>query len=506
MVGKVCRYFAGITLGQAAQDADSGKIKHIQVCCDRIMVSAIRGDNGRREQMAKRTLKENIKSFGVKRVLHYVDRNPEKNIPKILNWLEKNDKGGQVTNPVRVVRAAISNPHNNWYRLVRSLWTDVDAGVRGRLFEIFVINASMIGSPLQRQYSAQYDCNVPWAILLDPTSACNLHCTGCWAAEYGNRLNLSYDELDSVIRQSTEMGTYFYIFSGGEPMVRKADIIRLCQAHPDCAFLAFTNGTLMDEAFMSEMLRVKNFVPAISIEGFREATDLRRGAGTYDQVISTMKKLKEMKLPFGISLCYTSANTDVIGSDEYIDAMIELGAKFAWVFTYMPVGTEAVPELIASAEQRLHMYRKIREWRSTKPLFTLDFWNDGEYAGGCIAGGRSYLHINANGDVEPCAFVHYADPNIRTHTLLEAYRRPLFMQYYRNQPFNENMLRPCPLLDNHGKLAEMIDACGAGSTDLQNPEDVHDLCAKCKDAAAKWQPVADGLWAEGNHYQSRIRK
>ena len=85
--------------------------------------------------MAKRTLKENIKSFGVKRVLHYVDRNPEKNIPKILNWLKKNDKGGQVTNPVRVVRAAISNPHNNWYRLVRSLWTDVDAGVRGRLFE-----------------------------------------------------------------------------------------------------------------------------------------------------------------------------------------------------------------------------------------------------------------------------------------------------------------------------------------------------------------------------------
>ena len=26
--------------------------------------------------------------------------------------------------------------------------------------------------------------------------ACNLHCTGCWAAEYGNKLNLSLDELD----------------------------------------------------------------------------------------------------------------------------------------------------------------------------------------------------------------------------------------------------------------------------------------------------------------------
>ena len=141
------------------------------------------------------------------------------------------------------------------------------------------------------------------------------------------------------------------------------------------------------------------------------------------------------------------------------------------------------------------MYDTIRRWRGEKPLFTLDFWNDGEYAGGCIAGGRRFLHINANGDIEPCAFTHYADSNIREHTLLEAMKRPLFMQYHRNQPFNENMLRPCPLLDNNGKLAEMVDASGAHSTDQLRPEDVHSLCAKCKQAAASWEPVADALWA-----------
>ena len=66
----------------------------------------------------------------------------------------------------------------------------------------------------------------------------------------------------------------------------------------------------------------------------------------------------------------------------------------------------------------------------------MDFWNDGEYVNGCIAGGRDYLHINANGDIEPCAFIHYADSNIKEKTLLEAYQSPLFMQYRRNQPFN----------------------------------------------------------------------
>ena len=330
---------------------------------------------------------------------------------------------------------------------------------------------------------------------MDPTSACNLHCTGCWANEYGDKLNLSLSELDNVIRQGKAMGTYFYLFSGGEPLVRRKDIIRLCEMHPDCAFLAFTNGTLIDEAFADEMLRVKNFVPAISIEGFEGATDSRRGKGTYAKVTKAMKLLKRKRLLFGLSLCYTSVNTTVIGSDAYIDAMIALGAKFAWFFTYIPVGNDAATELIATAEQRHFMYDKIRAWRKEKQLFTLDFWNDGEYAGGCIAGGRKYCHINANGDIEPCAFIHYADSSIRTHTLLEAMQRPLFMEYRRNQPFHPNMLRPCPLLDNAGKLAEMVDATSAQSTDLLHPEDAHTLCAKCKNAAECWEPVAEELWS-----------
>ena len=105
-----------------------------------------------------------------------------------------------------------------------------------------------------------------------PTSACNLHCTGCWAAEYGHQLNLDLDTIDSIVRQGKELGTYMYIYTGGEPLVRKKDLIKICEMHPDCEFLSFTNGTLIDEEFCQEMLRVKNFVPAISLEGFETAT------------------------------------------------------------------------------------------------------------------------------------------------------------------------------------------------------------------------------------------
>jgi len=444
--------------------------------------------------MNEKTLKESLQAFGIKQVLRMIDEDPDKTLPKLLDWVDRLDKDERLSGQRKVFHEIIDNPDNHWYRLIKSLWTDIDNEVRKTAFANFIVNATVIGISQQEKNKEKYNCNIPWAILMDPTSACNLNCTGCWAAEYGNKLNMDYETLDSIIRQGKRLGTYMYIYSGGEPLVRRQDIIRLCEEHDDCMFLAFTNGTLIDEEFANVMLRVKNFIPAISIEGYEEETDDRRGKGTYQSVIKAMEILKQKKLPFGASLCYTSKNAESIGSEEYIDFLIEKGCKFAWLFTYMPVGAGAPTNLLATAEQREYMYHQIRKFRESKPLFTMDFWNDGEYVGGCIAGGRNYLHINANGDIEPCAFIHYSDSNIREKTLLEAYQSPLFMQYREGQPFNENLLRPCPLLDNNGKLAEIVHKSGAHSTDLAEPEDVDALCAKCKCAADCWTPVSDRLW------------
>ena len=145
------------------------------------------------------------------------------------------------------------------------------------------------------------------------------------------------------------------------------------------------------------------------------------------------------------------------------------------------------------------MYHQVREFRKTKPLFTVDFWNDGEFVGGCIAGGRSYCHINANGDIEPCAFIHYSDSNIREKTLLEAYQSPLFMGYRHNQPFNGNMLRPCPVLDNPGRLTAIVEESGAVSTDYSDTESAKEYSDKCVEKAALWKPVSEKLWTGSGH-------
>lgn len=440
-------------------------------------------------------LKYKVQEFALNQAMGYIGDNPEENLPKLLNWLDVIGGKENFAGQKEIFRAILDDPTNNWHRFIMNLWRDVDNDVLKTVFKTFGLNASLNGFPTQLANREKYDCNIPWAMLLDPTSACNLQCTGCWAAEYGNQLNMSYDTLDSIITQGKELGTYFYLYSGGEPLVRKADLIRLCEAHPDCAFTAFTNGTLIDEAFAEEMLRVKNFIPAISVEGFEEDTDFRRGDGTFAKVKRAMAILRKKRLPFGISCCYTSKNVEMIGSEEYFDAMIEWGAKFCWFFTYMPVGNAAVPELMVSAEQRAWMYERVRTFRDTKPLFTLDFWNDGEYSEGCLAGGRRYLHINANGDMEPCAFIHYSDSSVYSKTILEGLQAPLFKAYYQGQPFNKNHLRPCPMLDNPDALVNMVEASGAHSTDLQSPEDVQDFTAKSRRAAAAWAPVANEIWA-----------
>ena len=302
-----------------------------------------------------------------------------------------------------------------------------------------------------------------------------------------------------IVTESKALGTHFFMFTGGEPLVRKKDILTLVGENKDCIFLAFTNGTLVDDKFCEDMKKAGNLTLALSVEGTEETTDARRGEGVYKKVTDAMALLKKHHCIFGTSVCYTGKNCEAVTSDEFYDMMINSGALFAWYFHYMPIGAGADKDLLLTPEQREHVYRTIRNNRKStggKPIFTVDFQNDGEFVGGCIAGGRNYFHVNSEGDVEPCVFIHYSDSNIRDKSILECLRSPLFYEYYKGQPFNDNMLRPCPMLENPQALRRIIKTTGAKSTNLEKPESAEELCSKCDDYAAAWAPKAKEIWEE----------
>ena len=315
------------------------------------------------------TLKERLMAHTLDEGLKYLDKNPEANIPKLMSLIDRLSPASLFPSQRDAIRRAIDEK-NNWYQLIMKSYS-LDSNVRNTFFRLFLINANLIGWPRQEVMRERYGCNIPWAVLLDPTSACNLHCTGCWAAEYGNKLNLSYDDIDSIINQAEELGCYFFIYTGGEPLVRKHDVIRLCEAHPEAAFMCFTNGTLVDQKFCDDMKRVGNFIPVLSVEGTEDSTDGRRGDGVYGKVTHAMDLLRENELLFGISACVTRANEPIICSREYFQQMIDWGALFCWFFTFMPVGVDSTPELVPTGEQRAHMFKFIRAMREELPLFTL---------------------------------------------------------------------------------------------------------------------------------------
>ena len=441
-------------------------------------------------------------SIAIDQALKYINKNPEARNEQIvkLSDLIKRLTGDMFSDDnLKSVKDIFTDPENKWSQYVDRLISSLHPNVLKTTLLNLGYESFFSGTKQIRKNREKYDCNIPWLILMDPTSACNLHCVGCWASEYDHKLGLSYDTMDSVIRQGKDLGVYFYLFTGGEPLVRKKDIILLAEKHNDCAFHIFTNGTLIDEQFCKDMQRLGNISVAMSLEGFEEVNDGRRGEGVYEKVMNAMELLKKYGLLFGISVCYTRANIDTVTSDEFIDMIIDKGCAYAWFFHYMPVGCDADVSLIPTIEQREYMLNRVRQLRHEKMMFAMDFQNDGEFVGGCIAGGRNYCHINPNGDVEPCVFIHYSGANINEVSLLEALNQPLFQQYRNHQPFNRNLLRPCPMLENPEMLQEMVKASGAHSTDMQEPESAEDLCAKCVNYAREWAPRADEIWYSKEH-------
>lgn len=431
--------------------------------------------------------------------MKYINKDRETNLLKLVDMAQKIMGGSYPDYVFDNARELFSHPEEKWMQFMYKSLDELDPNI----VKMHVLNlgyeAGLAGMKRVKEMREKYQCNVPWAILMDPTSACNLHCTGCWAAEYGHQMSLTFDQLDDIITQGKELGIHFYVMTGGEPLVRKDDIVKLAEKHNDCAFHIFTNGTLIDEEFCRKVKKVGNISFALSVEGYEETNDGRRGEGVFQKVMHAMDIMKANGLLYGVSICYTSKNIEVVTSDEFLDMLIEKGCRLVWYFHYMPVGNDAALDLLPSNEQREYMYHRVREIRGMKTgkqIFAMDFQNDAEFVGGCIAGGKNYLHINPNGDVEPCVFIHYSGANIKEKSLLECLQQPLFMQYHNNMPFNDNMLRPCPMLENPERLRKMVHESGAKSTDMTSPEPVDDLCNKTTPYAERWEKKADELWKE----------
>jgi len=412
-------------------------------------------------------LKKEIARRGINYYLSRLSRTPNedefyKEFDHILGELYK--FAGNNESAMENVRKAFQRKHP-MTQLARYLLQDRLSKIsRERLAQNFFVD--WITEAKKREKLEKEEFKAPWFFVVSPTYACNLNCYGCYAHEYKREQGLSYATLSRIIREANEIGIRWLTISGGEPFYYKdketgKTLLDLAEEHNDMYFQVYTNGTLLDEKTIERLAKLGNVAPAISQEGFEKETDERRGKGVWKKICKAREDLYKAKILQGFSITVSKQNADIVTSDEFVDDLISRKVSFGWYFIYIPIGKEPAIEFMPTPEQRAKLRQKIWEWRSNKPIFIGDFWNDGPWVGGCIAGGRKYFHINALGDIEPCVFIHFAVDNIinlwkKGKGLREAINSPFFLSIRKRQLGNDNWLAPCTIIDKPNYLREVV--------------------------------------------------
>jgi MoaA/NifB/PqqE/SkfB family radical SAM enzyme len=439
---------------------------------------------------------QSLKNYSTEKIisllLSMAGNSSNENLVRMTYLMELLPKKDYYRERIRWIRQLIRENHPS-IEFPRRILRDLHPNQRDKWISNLAVNHLLSGTNKRKAWLDREGYYPPSTVVISPTMRCNLSCYGCYAGDYDKSLELSREEIDSVLMQMKEMGVYFAVISGGEPFF-KEDIFDIFKKHSDMAFLVFTHGGLIDERMVERLIEVGNVMPAFSLEGYERETDERRGPGHFRKVMHAMDLLREAGLSFCGSFTQTSRNTGIITSADYIDMLLEKGCSALWLFSYVPVGREPDLSLMPTPEQRDLMRRTTVKFRAEKPMIIVDFWNDGPIISGCIAGGRKYFHINANGDIEPCVFCHFAVDNIRRTTLKEALRSPLFRMIRERQGEHDNLLRPCMLIDHPELGREIFSTEGVYPTHRGAEEVFTGLSSEMDDYASRYGTIADPAW------------
>ena len=304
----------------------------------------------------------------------------------------------------------------------------------------------------RRRQQRRIDGSIPSVLAISPTMRCNYNCKGCYSRGRPTDNELTTEELDTLFSEAEELGIHSVVLTGGEPLLRN-DVLDLIVRHHRLLFFLITNGSLVTPDIARRIARSRNIVPLVSIEGSEGDTDERRQAGAYEAAIHAFGLLRRAQAFFGFVATNTAANIPQLGTDAFIDQMVAAGCAVGFFTEYVPCGTSPRPDWVLDEDARAAFHKRVLEFRRCKPIVISQFPHD-EYGDDnqCSGAGRSSLHINPQGDVEPCPFVPVAHDNIRRGGLAAACRSA-FLCAIREQP---GLLRrhryACSLFEHRAEL------------------------------------------------------
>lgn len=307
----------------------------------------------------------------------------------------------------------------------------------------------------KRKAWARKGVQVPPMLIYSVTKKCNLNCKGCYEKVLHDNQNRDLDpeKFMALIDEADRIGVSIMMLAGGEPFMRR-DLLDTTRKHPGIIFPVFTNGLMLRGALLERLKKQKHVIPILSLEGNALETNARRGEGVFEHAKELIEKLRDAHHLFGISITVTRQNFKTITSKAYIEKMVGLDSKILFFINYVPVekGTE---NQALTRHQVDSLAGTLEGFRRSYPALFVGFPSGEEEFGGCLAAGKGFVHINAEGDIQPCPFSPYTDASFQRMPLIQALQSPLLLKVREGNEKNAESNGICELWQKRDWVASL---------------------------------------------------
>ena len=309
----------------------------------------------------------------------------------------------------------------------------------------------------------------PPFLFISIINSCQLRCQGCWVDVEAPREMIDLEQMNRIITDAKKHGNSYFGILGGEPFMHP-QLIQILEAHPDCYFQIFTNGQLITDHMASELRRVGNASPLISIEGGEIVSDERRGRlNVLNRTLAGLENCRRHKLITVVATSVCQTNIDLV-SENWLRRLIEMGVHYAWFHTYRVVGPKPAAHLALTPDQVVKVRKFIVEMRGKLPIAIVDaYWDDKGEALCPMATGVSH-HIGPSGDIEPCPIIQFAKENVRDKRgIYDVMSGSAFLDDFRKTAARTT--RGCIVLERPDIVRELVAKHGAKDTTQRGTAD-----------------------------------
>ncbi|HNR19606.1 MAG TPA: radical SAM protein [Bacteroidia bacterium] len=256
------------------------------------------------------------------------------------------------------------------------------------------------------------------------TKKCPLSCEHCfeWDKLHSKEL-LSLKDLRFAVLKLKEMNIVQLHLSGGEPMLRVNDIVKLAEEFSnDMEFYVLTSGfnATRGNVKLLKDAGVTGLVVSIDHYDKNIHNSFRGSSKSFDDAVNAVRYAREFDMFVTVSVCVSRALASFNELYNYACFVKNLGASFIQLLEPKNVGRYANKNVKLSDEQIELLcdfyYRMNFESAFSKfPIVVYHGYYQKQI--GCFSAGNRSVYIDTNGDVLLCPFCHHKSGNLLTENI-----------------------------------------------------------------------------------------